>query len=162
MNRREFVSIAALTGLVAAPAGSRALSPRRQERLQCRCTRLDDASGAEDDRDAPAGFRLDLLGPADDGRGARPGFGLKAVYSGLFGGHEFVMIHPADGDISRAGSLHFARRSLAGLEVQWSDRRVFMPTSELFGHRREPGHYRLDVREPGGERLALALRVVAA
>lgn len=162
MKRREFVSIAALTGLVAAPVGSRALSPRRHEQLQCRCTRLASESGAGDDRDVPAGFRLDLLGPADDAPAERPGFGLKAVYSGLFGGHEFVMIHPGQGDVSRASGLHFARRSLAGLEIQWSDRRAFMPTATLFGHRRAPGRYRLDIREPGGERLALALRLVAA
>lgn len=163
MNRREFISFAALTGLAAAPASAGALSVSAGH-LRCQCTPMEEPVDADqDDRDAPAGFRLDLLGPAaDERRGTLPGFGLKAIYAGLLRGHEFVLVHPAAGDFSRAGSLHFARNSLAGLEVQWSGRRTFVPLARLFGHRRRPGRYRLEIAEPGGDRLALQLRVVAA
>lgn len=162
MNRRQFVSMAAVTGLVAAPLGASALA-RPDGELRCRCTRQGAEPEPEVDRHAPAGFRLDLLGPADDeNRCARPGFGLKAIYAGLIGGHEFTLIHPASGELGRGGSLHFARKSIAGLEIRWADRRAYLPVASLFGHRRQPGRYRLEVDGPAGDRLALSLRLVKA
>jgi hypothetical protein len=163
MNRREFVSFAALSGAVAVPASSVAVAGPGGA-LRCRCKRLDEGQPEVDvDQHAPAGFRLDLLGPAEgESRDDRPGFGLTAMYAGLLSSNAFTMVHPSRGEISRRGSLHFGRGSLAGLEVQWADRRVFAATADLFGHRPRPGRYRLDVRAADGEAVSLELRLVAA
>jgi hypothetical protein len=163
MNRREFVSFAALSGALAVPASAVAATDRGGD-LRCRCNRLDDGQPeVEVDPHAPAGFRLDLLGPAaGEPREDRPGFGLTAMYAGLLSSNAFTMVHPSRGEISRRGSLHFARGSLAGLEVQWAGRRLFAPTAELFGHRPRAGRYRLDVKAADGDAVSLELRLVAA
>lgn len=163
MNRREFVSCAALTGAVVAPAASGTVLGTG-DRLRCRCTPIDGPElEAGEDRHAPSGYRLDLLGPADElSDHDRPGFGLKAMYAGLLNSHEFVLVHPDKGELSRGCSLHFARGSLAGLEVRWAGRRAFVAAAELFGHRRRPGRYRLEVQGGDGDRVSLDLRLVAA
>ncbi|RFF30546.1 hypothetical protein [Wenzhouxiangella sediminis] len=163
MNRREFVSFAALSGAVAVPSSSRAVAGLSGA-LRCRSTRLDESRPAIDaDHHAPAGFRLDLLGAAEGEPDCdRPGFGLKAIYSGLLSGNEFTLVHPSRGEVSRRGSLHFGRGSLAGLEVQWANRRSFVAAAELFGHRPRPGRYRLDVNGTDGDGVSLEFRLVAA
>lgn len=150
MKRRDFITATALSACATLPLGARA-GPLSDHPLYWRCIRL---PGGGESAVRPEGLRLDFLDGLEPRQPAmHPGVGLKAVFSGPWPPQEFILIHPAGGDLQHGGQLHFTPSSLAGLEAELDGRRAYLPRAALFGRKPRPGEYSLIL---AGERRFLS------